>query len=97
MLTLLTALRWASLLIWLANVVRLAPAARRSLTSRRLYLDPLWAVLWGLSLNRVWFVSRDIYYHPAPGPIEVGFLIVGYMSACVLAAILYQQRGAYGD
>lgn len=86
-----------SLIIWLANVVRLAPAAWRSLGGRRLYLDPLWAVLWGLSLNRVAFVGRDTYYHPAPGAPEAGFLIVVYMMACVLAAFIFYQRGAYGD
>ncbi|SEN16579.1 hypothetical protein SAMN05192583_2112 [Sphingomonas gellani] len=97
MILLLNILRAASLLLWAVNVYRLSPDAWRALTAKRRHLDPIWAVAWGLAFNRLWFVGRDVFYHPEPGPIEAGLLVVGYMTACVLAAAIFRLRGTYGD
>ena len=97
MILLLTLLRWIAIGLWIAIVWRLFPSARRSMGHARRTLDPVWAVMWGLALNRIIFVTRDIYYHPTPGPIETGMLAVTYMMAIVLAGGILKLRGWYGD
>lgn len=97
MIALLICVRILSFVIWAANIVRLFPAARRAFTAERRYLDPIWAVACAGSINRIWFVGRDIYYHPEPGPVEAGALVVGYMMACVIAGAIYKLRSSYGD
>jgi hypothetical protein len=98
MILLLTILRWVSLLIWLVLIARLAPSAYRAMGKRRRNLDPLWAIICGLAINRAWFVIRAIHYEEAPLDIvEAGTLVIGYMMAGALAFGLLKLRTWYGD
>jgi hypothetical protein len=65
---------------------------------RRRNLDPLWAIICGLALNRAWFVIRAIHYDdPTPDIVEAGTLVIGYMTAGALAFGLLKLRTWYGD
>ena len=98
MILLLTILRGVSLIIWLVLIARLLPAAYRSMGDRRRNLDPLWAIVCGLAMNRAWFVGRAIAFEaPNPDIVEAGTLVIGYMTAGALAFGLLKLRTWYGD
>lgn len=98
MIMLLAAMRVLSLVIWLVLIARLLPSAYRSLGTKRRNLDPLWAIICGLALNRAWFVIRAMHFEAKePGIVEAGTLVVGYMTAGALAFGLLKLRSWYGD
>lgn len=49
-------LRWANVLAWLFCLACLAPAVWRLMLRRARYLDPVWALIFLLSLNRLSFL-----------------------------------------
>lgn len=52
------ALRIASVPAWLACVACLSPAVLRMLRGRGRYLDPIWAIVFLLAINRLLFLTR---------------------------------------
>ena len=99
MIALLLAARAISFSLWLIMLWRFFPSMKRAFRlKQRRALDPIWACIWGLALNRVWFVSHDAIWHGNPSnESEVSYLIVGYVMASMLAATLLQLRGWYDD
>lgn len=96
---LLLAVRAISFSMWLILLWRFFPSMKRAFRIKhRRALDPIWACVWGLALNRVCFVGRDAFWHGTPVTFtEAGYLVICYAMAITLAGTLLAVRGWYDD
>ena len=91
-------LRIGSLLVWgLVLVLFLPPMARAFRKARRRDLDPIWAIVWWLALNRITFVGRNLYWQTPMSDAEAAIAVVSHVLAIVLACVILVLRRWYEE
>lgn len=93
----LTALRWLSFLLWLANAVMFTGSATRSMFSRARERDEWWSQFWIASALVTCWGVRNVAMGPsltgATYPVTCGLLVLSSLVAVSFLRHRYQYEG----